>query len=364
MKRQHGVALIAVMMALAFAVVMVVAMTSRLQMQLQRNMNVQMRQQALWLALGAEEFTRRLLKKAVVGKETVNLGQEWAQAGVAFPVDQATISGEIKDLNSCFNLNSLQKKQPKSESDGGTDSAVEKSEAEQERDAAEKAQADKTDAEKAATSKTDESNLTPAQKAMQSLLENNAAELSMPAEYLVVRLTDWLDADSVLQNAGGAEENDYAAIEFPFYTANSLMVSKSELRNILDMTVADYNMVAPLVCALPENNLLKVNVNTLKQEQAALLSALIPSLTLENAEALIESRPEKGFSDINDFKQSKQMAGVALPEDVLSLLDVKSSYFQADLNIDTADSSFKLVTVFKVDNKQVQVISRRFGGPG
>ncbi len=75
MKRQHGVALIAVMMALAFAVVMVVAMTSRLQMQLQRNMNVQMRQQALWLALGAEEFTRRLLKKAVVGKETVNLWQ-------------------------------------------------------------------------------------------------------------------------------------------------------------------------------------------------------------------------------------------------------------------------------------------------
>ena len=64
MKKKRGVALIAVMMALAFAVVMVVAMTSRLQMQLQRNMNIQMRQQALWLALGAEEFTRRLLKKS------------------------------------------------------------------------------------------------------------------------------------------------------------------------------------------------------------------------------------------------------------------------------------------------------------
>jgi len=364
MKRQRGVALIAVMMALAFAVVMVVSMTSRLQLQLQRNMNLQMRQQALWLALGAEEFTRRMLKKAVIGKETVNLGQEWAQTGVVFPVEQATISGEIKDLNSCFNLNSLQKKQPKAEADGGTESETEKSDADQERAAADREKTDKADAEKAANNKTDESNLTPAQKAMQSLLENNASELSMPAEYLVVRLTDWLDADSTLQNAGGAEENDYAALEFPFYSPNSLMVSRSELRNILDMTVADYTMVAPLVCALPEDNLLKVNVNTLKKEQAPLLSAIIPSLTLENAEALIESRPEKGFGDINEFKQSKQMAGIALPEDVVSLLDVKSSYFQADLTVDTADSSFKLVTVFKVDNKQVQVISRRFGGPG
>lgn len=363
MKKKRGVALIAVMMALAFAVVMVVAMTSRLQMQLQRNMNIQMRQQALWLALGAEEFTRRLLKKAVIGKETVNLSQEWAQTGVTFPVEQATISGEITDLNSCFNLNSLQKKQPKAEG-GDTDPEAEKSDAEQERADPNKAETEKAAESKAASTKTDETNLTPAQKAMQSLLENNAAELSMPAEYLVVRLTDWLDADSTLQNSGGAEENDYAALEFPFYSPNSLMVSKSELRNILDMTVADYTMVAPYVCALPEYNLLKVNVNTVKKEQAALLSALIPSLTLENAEALIESRPEKGFGDINEFKQSKQMAGIALPEDVVSLLDVKSSYFQADLTIDTADSSFKLVTVFKVDNKQVQVISRRFGGPG
>lgn len=363
MKKQQGVALIAVMMALAFAVVMVVSMTSRLQLQLQRNMNVQMRQQALWLALGAEEFTRRALKKAVVGKDTVNLGQEWAQTGLTFPVEQATITGEVKDLNSCFNLNSLQKKQSSTQA-GAPENSAPKSDAEKERAANAEQAAEKAEAEKAANTPTDASNLTPAQKAMQRLLEENAMELSMPAEYLVVRLTDWLDADTTLQNAGGAEENDYAALALPFYNPNSLMVHVSELRNILDMTMADYTMVAPFVCVLPEDNQLKVNVNTVKKEQAALLSAIIPSLTLENAEALIESRPEKGFGDINEFKQSKQMAGIALPEDVVSLLDVKSSYFQADLTIDTADSSFKLITIFKIDDKKVQVIARRFGGPG
>lgn len=364
MNKQRGVALIAVMMMLALSVVLVVSMTGRLQLQLQRNMNIQMRQQALWLALGAEEFTRRTLKKAVVGKDNVNLGQEWAQTGVSFPLEQATISGEIKDLNSCFNLNSLQKKQPKSNNSAAPEPEQERSAAQQEQTETVKAQEEQRSEQQAANSRTDESTMTPAQKAMLSLLENNVTELSMPAEYLVVRLTDWLDADTTLQNSGGAEENDYAALEFPFYNPNSLMVSKTELRNILDMTVADYQMLAPFVCVIPEDNLLKVNVNTLEKEQAPLLSALIPSLTVENAEALIAGRPEKGFADINEFKQAKQMAGLALSEDVQSLLDVKSKYFQADLTIDTTESSFKLITIFKVDDKQVQVIARRFGGPG
>lgn len=264
-KQQQGVALIAVLMVVALVVVIAVSMSGRLQLQLQRQLNIQDRQQALWLALGAEEFSRSLLKRTAVGKDTVNLSQEWAAQGATFPVEQGSISGKITDLQSCFNLNALQKAQEPVQSGADRD---------QNRD---QAQDENQDQQQAANNKEktpgaqakDGATLTPAQQSFQRLLEQSASDLSMPAEYLVARLTDWLDADSTLQSAGGAEENDYAALEFPYYTANSLMVSKSELRVLLDMTAADYALVAPLVCVIPQQYQLQLNVNTITEQQTA-----------------------------------------------------------------------------------------------
>ena len=39
---------------------------------------------------------------------------------------------------------------------------------------------------------------------------------------------------------------------YPITVRTVLMVSKSELRVILDMTPADYALVAPLVCVIPQ----------------------------------------------------------------------------------------------------------------
>ena len=360
-RRQRGVALIAVMMVVALVVVIAVSMSGRLQLQLQRQLNLMERQQALWLALGAEEFSRGLLKRTAVGKDTVNLSQQWAAEGASFPVEQGSITGKITDLQSCFNVNSLQRAQEKR---SGADSpqSGQPPDGQRENERTEDQQGQQPQSK--APGNNALLKLTPAQQAFQRLLEQSAPELSMPAEYLVARLTDWLDADSTLQSAGGAEENDYAALEFPFYSANSLMVSKSELRLLLDMTPADYAMVAPLVCVIPQQHLLQLNVNTITTEQAAVLSGLIPGLSLDAAEALIASRPEKGFENIGQFFASSQLAGLTLTDENKTLFSVTSGFFQAELTVQLADSSFKLTSVFKVNDKQVQVVARRFGGPG
>lgn len=356
-KQQQGVALIAVLMVVALVVVIAVSMSGRLQLQLQRQLNIQDRQQALWLALGAEEFSRSLLKRTAVGKDTVNLSQEWAAQGATFPVEQGSISGKITDLQSCFNLNALQKAQEPQQSGNNRD---------QNRDQ----EPDQQQAANSSNEKTPEPNAkgvapqTPAQQSFQRLLEQSASELSMPAEYLVARLTDWLDADSTLQSAGGAEENDYAALEFPYYTANSLMVSKSELRVLLDMTAADYALVAPLVCVIPQQYQLQLNVNTMTEQQAALLSGLIPGLSEDEAQALIAARPEKGYENLEQFFASSQLSGLQLSDESKTLFSVTSSYFQAELTVQLADSSFKLTSVLKVNDNQVQVVARRFGGQG
>ncbi len=359
MKKQQGVALIAVMMVVAFVVLIAASMSGRLQLELQRQINLQQRQQSLWLALGAEQFIQRLLKKSAAGKETVNLSQEWATQGAVFPAEQAVISGSVTDLQACFNLNALQSAQSNNggqNNNPGTDGQADG----QQKDSQNGGQ-QKNDGK----SGNDGRLGTAAQQSFLRLLEQSAVDLSMPPDYLVARITDWLDADSTLQSAGGAEENDYAALEHPYYTANSLMVSKSELRTILDVTPADYALVAPLVCVIPGVSRLQLNVNTLKEEHAALLAGLIPGLSPDDAKSLIGSRPDKGYDSVDDFISSNsQWITQALSDDVKGLLSVKSEYFQAEIGVDTADSHFSLVTLFKLEGDQVKVVARRFGGPG
>lgn len=362
--RQQGVALIAVMMVVAFVVLIAVSMSGRLQLELQRQINLQQRQQAIWLALGAEQFIQRLLKKSAAGKETTNLSQEWATQGAVFPVEQATISGTVTDLQACFNLNSLL---PAGNSNNpGTNPGNNSGDSNNpNNNPGRDGNTPSNDNSGDSANRAKPGQQTPAQQAFLRLLEQNAVDLSLPPDYLVARVTDWLDPDSTLQSAGGAEENDYAALEMPYYSANSLMVSKSELRVILDMTPADYALVAPLVCVIPQVSTLQLNVNTMTEQQAPVLAALIPGLSEEDAKSVISGRPEKGYDSVDDFFSSNSSVFSQTPTaEVKALFAVKSAYFQAEISIDTADSNFSMTSLLKLDDEQVQVVARRFGGPG
>lgn len=324
--KQRGVALVAVLMIIAIVVVISVNMTGRLQLQLQRQQNLQQQQQAFWYAMGAEQFSRVLLARTLSGQETVNLSQDWALGGATFPVEDGTIAGDITDLRSCFNLNALENVAPQS---GGR---VEQS---------------------------------PAQQAFQRLLELKVSELSMPAEYLTARLGDWLDEDSLLSTAGSAEEDDYASLRFPYYSANSLMASVSELRVILDITPADYQLLAPFVCVVPEDNSLLLNVNTLTEDTAVLLAALIPELTEQAALDVIAERPEQGFATLDELFALPQLSSITVPEEAKSMLALKSDSFQLTTTAAYLESGFVLTSILKInEDNQVKVLARRFGGQG
>lgn len=326
-RQQQGVALLTVLMIVAIVAVIAVAMSGRLQLQLQRQQNIQQQQQAFWYAMSAEAFSRVLLRRALQDESTVHLGQDWAQQGASFMVEDGQIAGEIVDLTSCFNLNALQQ-QPERTQSGRPQQTL-------------------------------------AQRSFQRLLEQVAPELSMPAEYLTARISDWLDEDSLLNTAGGAEQDDYASLQFPYYTANSLMVSESELRLMLDLTVADYQLLRPYICVIPQSNTLKLNVNTLTEDSAVLLSALLPELSLAQAQELILGRPEDGFSDIESFLQSSVLNGISVPEDVKSALTVTSGYFKLQATTAYLDSGFRLTVIFKrEENNAIKVLARRFGGQG
>ncbi|KKO44601.1 type II secretory pathway protein [Arsukibacterium ikkense] len=324
---QRGAALITVLMILAIVVVIAVNMTGRLQLQLQRQENLQQQQQAFWYAMGAEQFARVLLSRSLSGQETVNLEQDWAQSGASFVVADGNIAGEITDLQACFNLNALQQAGQR-----GPSGRIEQ---------------------------------TPAQRSFNRLLELVATDLSMPAEYLTARIHDWLDEDSLLSTAGSAEQDDYAALQFPYYSANSLMVSVSELRMILDVTPADMQLLLPYICVVPEQSQLLLNINTLTEQTAVLLAAVVPELTEADALDIIADRPEQGFSSVDELFALPQLAGKEIPADVKALLTIKSSYFQLLATTSYLESGFVLTSIFRVDNENtVRVLARRFGGQG
>ena len=373
LQKQRGVALIVVMMVVALVVIIASSMGSRLQLQLQRQLNIQQRQQMLYLALGAEEFGRRTLQKSLQGKDTVNLGQPWAQEGATFPIEQATLTGRITDLQACFNLNSLRPARKPNE-DGAAGDADQERSANGQNQNGETVQASGEGSSKDASTPPQPevsaapggpaAKQTPAQKALQRLLEQSATDLSIPADYVVARIVDWIDADNDLQQSGGAEENDYAALPHPYYTANSFMVNKSELRTILDLTPGDYQLIAPLVCVIPGEGALKINVNTLKEEQASLIAGLVPGVDEETAKKALSARPSSGYDSVDAF--FGELGGNAGSDAAIkTLFDVKSSYFQAEFTLETEDSSFVLTTIYKLDqNANPIVVSRRFGGSG
>lgn len=326
-RRQQGVALIMVLMIVAIVVVIAVNMSGRLQLTLQRQQNLQQQQQAFWYAMGAEAFARQLLRRSLQGQDTAHLGQDWALQGATFPVPDGSISGVISDLQSCFNLNALyQAPDPSGQMRTET---------------------------------------TPAQQSFQRLLELVATDLSMPAEYLMARIADWLDEDTLLRTAGSAEDDDYASLIHPYYAANTLMGTVTELRVILDVTPDDYKLLQPYVCVIPDEPGLNINVNTLTEETAVLLSAVIAELDQGAAQDLVANRPEAGYSSMDEFWGSGALAGIEVEEAIKELLTVGSSYFKLTARVGYQESGMTMESVLRIQQDQgVTVMARRLGGAG
>jgi general secretion pathway protein K len=149
----------------------------------------------------------------------------------------------------------------------------------------------------------------------------------------------------------------------PFYTANSLMGSTSELRVMLDLTPADYGLVRPWVCVIPKVSSSKLNINTITAENAALLSAYIPELDEGAASDLIGSRPEEGFATLDEVWASPQLASISVTDEVKAMMAINSNYFLLETTVTYMDTVFNLASVLVIDEQQkVKVIARRFGG--
>ncbi len=336
---QKGVALITVMLIVALCAVIATQMTARLQVQMQRSANIAYNQQAYWYAMGAEAFTKRVLIAAFKDDANVtHLGQIWAQGQTTYPVEFGEISGEITDLQSCLNLNALR---------------------------APLIPLNNKNASKNTNKNTSSKNANkvPARLAFETLLVNIQLDdvSQFEAESLADALTDWLDADSRISNAGGAEDSDYASRMFPYLAANDYLASVNELRVIEHFTPKIIEAIKPYVCVIPQSEQHLVNINTINVEQAELLQALLDS-TLDEAQDILNARDDEGFASLEDFYNLPEIVKLKNFNDKKDQFVVDSEYFTLKASANFNDSFFAMKSVMKVtNNKYIDVISRTIG---
>lgn len=332
-QKQSGVALIVVMLIVAIITVLAVEMSGRLQLNIARTLNVKANNQAFWYALGAEQFAKNsltTLQSATGGN--INLSQPWAQ-DFEYPVLGGSIKAKLTDLQACFNLNAINSDhQPPNPSANPAPKPKNKS------------------------------NISPSQSAFENLLQTYIEDTYV-TDTIRDSLVDWIDEDDN-PSAFGAEDADYESLPIPYLPANNLMTHASELRLINGIeegvSASAIKAIVSAVCVLPEKNL-KVNVNTISEDNAVVLAALLGD-TLQTGQDIISSRPEQGFDDINDFLNLSEVKALNLSAQQTQWFDITTKYFRLDTTAKFQGSQFRMSTVFKLESNDVIIYSREFGG--
>jgi len=272
-KRQDGVAIITALLIVTIAATVSVTISTRLQLDVRRTANLIAQDQAQFYLLAAEEWSQRILRQDKKDSTIDSLDENWAFKLPPLPVDGGSIQGTVTDLHACINVNSLVK-------DGAVDATT---------------------------------------RARLSRLFSN---LGIRGD-LTQAMADWMDANLETTNPNGAEDGYYLNLESPYRTANTPLLSISELRLIKGFEDSrTYELIEPHLCALIINDGdIAINVNT---ADAEVLQSLSENMTKSLAADIIEQRVDKPFNDIREFTNFAKLGTIIKDTAKLS---TSSDYF-------------------------------------
>ncbi|WP_105214939.1 MULTISPECIES: type II secretion system minor pseudopilin GspK [unclassified Pseudoalteromonas] len=325
-RHQGGAALIIVLFIVALAATIAAQMSMNLMVQVQKSSNLNDFRQAKWYAYAAEALAQKVLRESIEEEpDKMHLKQSWAlAANTPFPVENGTIAGEIKDLQACLNLNAL-RAEPQTQNGGYVKS-------------------------------------NPAHQALLALLkEIDDLPSDESEEAMADSVFDWVDEDSITMRSG-AEEDEYLSRDVPYLTANNFFADFSELRLVKGFNPLAMRKLAPYVCVIPGSEVFALNVNTITEDQALLLAAMIEGLDESSAQSVISARPEKGFDSLSDFvNEVTQQGGRDVKEDDGRFV-LKSSYFQLQTTATFVEFEFTMTSLLQINNKEISIMARKFGG--
>lgn len=322
--KQKGVALLVVLILL----VMMSALAARISQQFCRNLqktHYQVSQQQLRWAMQVQEKTVKAILQTEASGESRALAPDgdWHQP-LETRGDDYTLVSQTEDAQDCFNVNNLLA------ADKGP----------QVQDAA------------AAAGK-------PRKEQIVEQLLTDSGVSQATAEAVYSQLVDYLDGDATTAREG-AESDAWAGAVPARQPANQMMRTIAEIKLLPAFPAQAYPTVSKLLCALPDPAS-KVDVNTLKPEQAGVLAAMFPGkLTEEDARRLIDARPEAGWESLDAFSKVLEQTFPQLKDElpqVAEQLAINSRYFRVDYTGNTDDLTLLMVSQLQVNNDAGEIVT-------
>jgi general secretion pathway protein K len=235
--------------------------------------------QAQALAMAGVQWARQIINENA-GGSVVHLGQPWALRLPALPIENGSIAGYIVDAQSRINVNNL--------------AVVPTASA-------------------------------PTRTPMQRLI----IALGLPPA-LLNAITDWVDADDIVTEPGGAEDAWYSSQARAGLAADGPVRRVSELLAVRGTNAAAVARLLPFVSALDAP--VTVNVNTAPAE---VLSAMVGGLDATGAAALIASRTPAPFATIADFRSRLPRPDLVVDE---TQIGVGSDWFEVSIEARQGDT--------------------------
>ncbi len=266
---QQGVALIVALLILAIATGLASAM-------IVRNQNAFNATAALENGARADELANSafILAQALLDQDDRNIdgpADTWAQPLPGVPLDGATVSIQLIDMQGRFNLNNL-------------------------------------------ITVDDKVNLV-AKERFQKLLY--VLKIQPDISNAII---DWIDTNQNIEPSGG-EDGSYQANTPPGLPAGRPMISVTELRAVHGVTESMYEQLAPYVTALPVGT--PINLNSAAPRILQALGAN-PRLIAQSAIDQTTAPPPKNVGSVADFLAQPEFAGTVIPPEGLA---VNSQFF-------------------------------------
>lgn len=290
---REGMALLTVLLLVVVMSVVAVAILDDVRFSVRRTTNAEGQAQAQWYGAGAEMLARRQITRLLEadGSKTP-LEPEWNGRRMTFPIDDGVISAVVTDGQACFNLNSVVQ--------GIGEDLLYR----------------------------------PLGVAQFMALGRAVGAPESRMRAVSDALVDWLDVDEETRPLG-AEDGAYAGLSTPYRTGGVMLSEVSELRAIKGMDAELYDRLRPWVCALPTTRLSPININTLRPDQAPLLTMLTNGqVNPINAKSVLERRPRGGWADPTVFWSEPSLSTVDVTVEAREQVTVLTRYFNLRVDVE------------------------------
>jgi len=185
-----------------------------------------------------------------------------------------------------------------------------------------------------------------------ALLNNISFDKNRENEF-IDRLVDQIDTNN-LPETFGAEDLYYVSNDQLNLTADSLLITKSQLKELNFLTPSEIDNIYKVTCALPDTTI-KFNINSLSSTNMVTFLSIFPNLTLNDGAKIISNKPEFGYINLANFMDVNNLDIGDFESDMIIF---KPEYLKIIYNFKLNKDSFKLLSFIDLKRREDYLIFR------